>query len=1631
MKKIVNRIIAFCLTFILLLVPLLSYGGGKGGTKAQSGGHAYEYGYAVTGGFSGVTEEDSNGETWYRASAASLQQEHWYVPEGDSVKLKLSSVNASGTLNWNGDNKSYSATEALYVLASNDGALQSEVASGTLAVAGTEIAIQGGKKVGIYIRPEIDGMTAEQQNKTYYTLVATIEVTELNSDMLPDIYWVDSAGEKIETAYTKGDIQLAVATGGTMNSVSVIDGDNTMSTYNVMYGYVSGAQADTVSIDDVAEWKTDTDSITVDALGTGGADRKLTAFTTFAKQLMGNNYTCIAQRKAEILQTSDHTSPDVGGATLELQQRADDRGTWQKVNNCSGAGEYYADTATNPQYRFVLKGLSDGTGVGVDESKVVISLGSDSISMTKSASEGEYYTGVVTLPTKLTEIKIQATDKASNQSDEVSFGKIVGVDKTFQATCIIRDGKKNICSALPSDYKNENYFLELNAKSGYPFQTVKVTYENESGDICELYNDVNTIQRNVNTGLYELNKLVQLPSDILLNNNNQKIVLKDVTVVIEDTNGGKLRGASPLGTFNFDNVAPVVSDVKLLEKVSSPDGSETEREIPDNEIGDNTYCLNVNSNAEYRYRFTVEENGSGIAAIGCYSNAECTEPYEYTNARIYQTAGDPNYYCDIIDKTLVPEDVHEKLELWIMVTDEAGNKTKCELIPKLKRIDMKIRFGEIILKKDSGDEIKWQKAWDIKTNRAYKLYVQVSSGYAFDSSSIGIRRTEPGDEGDSISGTIVSGTNMQDPKTKRYGATLMFELPNDESVNEAYADMKVHVEDVRPEAVDGKTAEETLGQLVYDNTRPVLNIDGSLPPEWVKEYTLNYTIQSGTQSIETDLAEVRYKIDSGEWIELEIGAGNPSEENFLELEIPESKTTSGTKVTFYAEDAAGNALPNDDNSVVVHVDKTKPQVGSPMIEGADAKVPMSGAPVIKADIKDNLSLDKAWMTIEYPDGRVRTKSVSYDTTGNDITRYIDYELEADNEGKAADGTYTVTVYAKDKAGNQAEEKALEFKVDNTKPVVGAEIISGMAGGKALRPDGTDMYYNSDVGVQLSCRDENIEAIYVTDNGQDVNGSVEWNGGIGALALSGEGRHVVKIYACDRAGNVSEERQVEFIIDKSVPVLSLFLNGMPYTEDQGMLYLGGDAAVGVTVADMTVDVNDLNYQVVQTRPDMPTTTSVYLRTAANSMTFYEEAEYALNFFAVDMASNQGATRTVRFRIDRTAPELGISGVAGNGMSSDATTVRCSMREAFWHDAQGTVTIYRRAGDGSSETLYKTIDITPTAYETIVSETLTETGEYRIEFEASDRIGHRTTASRTFIVDREAPSITLTGVKNYDVTDKTIEFHSEIGDEFYSSKTVTIEGTRTDINGKVNTISFAGFNQRGNPTIIDETFSEDGIYDITLSATDAAGNVRTTSVHFTIDKTKPQIGSLEQYDGTVLTAFHWDTALDELVSDLTVCDVHMYLNGSEYDGVSKIDDGSYTLLITAEDELGHYSEASVSFILDTKAPVFIVTGVEDGEAKEEAYSIDISLQLEEDMLTLVTLNDKIVTISNNTAHIDVEEEGSYTLYMKASDAAGNEAEKTIQFRFGAEVNMLLWIIIICAVLAVGIILFIVLKRKRDRE
>ena len=649
-----------------------------------------------------------------------------------------------------------------------------------------------------------------------------------------------------------------------------------------------------------------------------------------------------------------------------------------------------------------------------------------------------------------------------------------------------------------------------------------------------------------------------------------------------------------------------------------------------------------------------------------------------------------------------------------------------------------------------------------------------------------------------------------------------------------------------------------------------------------------------------------------------------------------------------------------------------------------------------------------------------------------------------------DGFYTVTYTVTDKAGNSTT-KEIGFTVDNTAPANNLYVTTANPAKVDAYPNNYvnvlyvftehesqenyryGQYYNSDVTIELNYFDYNLNSVYVTDGETELSPTWTENNGYGkaTVTISSEGYHDIKIWTDDLAGNTTDDtdigKRIRFTIDKTAPVISTTLNGAGYAEGSGVRYLTTNGTVGVTVSDKNIDTSDLKRIYKITPPGGATKTSESY-VSEGSETYAEEADYEVQYVAVDKAGNTSTMRTVQFRVDKTAPQLSISNV-GTSTTAGAVNVSFNVKEAFYWDMNAvTIKIYKKK-DGSGEVLEKTIDMKPKSANDATSYTFTDDAEYRIEFTAEDKCGNKANTDYTFIKDGTAPRIVLSGVGNYDMTDKNVELMITVDEDFYTSNKVTLKGTRTDIEGKKNPITFNDFNpNRTKISEMKQLFDKDGIYDIEVTSTDKAGNSSSKKVHFTIDTEAPKIGDLSKYDGVKLREFKWDVDLDKLVTDLTVCDIGLYLDGVEYDGVSPIEDGSHVLKVVAVDEMGHKSEKEVTFILDSKGPNIIVSNVEDQDLFYEAREIGVSVQLDEDVLDNVTLNGKTIAVNDNQATMNIDKKGDYTLEAMAHDEAGNEASVKLTFTYGSETSIW-WIIAIAggAILLLLILLIIIKKKK----
>ncbi len=1318
--------------------------------------------------------------------------------------------------------------------------------------------------------------------------------------------------------------------------------------------------------------------------------------------------------------SNDTQAPDISCEVSAVAYQDEGSLDYKEIQNrFIDENNVYYGVSEKYQYRVTVEDpVRDGEDTSGIKS-VTATLNSESLTVTHLDSSNVYTIELTKQQATGDVVTVTAVDNKGNSKDYTCLIKIKQATEGTQVTDVTfadDDSWNGLTENKILSHLTAKKQIKVTLESDKQITAVKLT------DGTKEFNaDAVACSEPSTTRVYTVTANISIPTDLETSELLNALEVKAYDGGSEVT----ITGTKQLKNILYDAKAPVISNPKL-EK--STDNGTTWAEVG-SAVGD-LGSIVTELNTIYRYAVTVVDAAGESGVQDVYVTP--TDKFTHTTGNTYVY----NIPSDQL-KVDIPYSVA------VTASDKAGNVSDSLPLRGVTKIDDTLRVDRCVIIDAAGNDVTSDVLAGKNTNKKYQLEVTASSAYV-------VKKFEliAGGTNDQ-SMDIDPSANNQDATSHRYSVTIRFDLPAKTDINALLEGMYLNVTDGNAKTIryPGNTS-NTLGTILYDRTNPTVSVNEANDSTWYKEYTINYTITSGDNGVESPLANASYSLagSKANVTDKEITLNGTQTSVNGTIAIPESAGITGTSLVFNAQDASENLLPN--NLYKIKVDKTNPKAELTVNGRTNITQPLDGEVLIKTAVSDNLTINQATITVKGPYTDVTTTLCGAKELSN-VSQENSFTLDNLIGKKAADGDYTVTVNVSDKAGN-IDSKTMKFRVDNTIPVVTAKISGGTTAGKqpGKNFDGTvcDYFYRSNVTVELTYEDENIAAsgVRVTDNNNVVN--VTWqrigtsNKYQGSYVSTGMGAHVIKINAQDNAGNNAVEKQVVFIKDTEAPNITAVINGgMVYSENMGVVDLTSDATVAFSVNDANEDVHDFNYQLIKKVPDQLPVTADVLKTDNRVFGYTDEADYQVKVYSVDKAGNRSAERNVQFRVDKTAPELQITGTASGSTLNAGTTLTFSMTEAFWWDASGTITITRKANDSVAEAAYKTIDFKPTARVTTMTETLSETGEYQVTFTGKDRVGHTAeAASYTVRIDTGKPIITLSGVSNNDKTTKQVEFQAQIEEDFYLTKSVSIQATRTYLDPtsykeKTEDLQITGYNPTAATTLIRNTFTEDGIYKIQVTCKDAAGNEDTQEVSFTIDKTKPVIDPkvMSAYEGT-LTSFAWDYDLNDIIYDLTVCDAHMYLNGSEYDGTSEIEDGAYELKITAEDELGNVTEETVNFNLDTKAPTFIVTGVEDGEIKNEQYDINVSLQLDEDTLDEVTLNGSPVEIKDNAAAITVTEKSDYKLTMKAHDDAGNEAEQTISFTYGEKSHVLLYVLIGVGVLVVlggGIAIILAAKKKKN--
>ena len=742
-----------------------------------------------------------------------------------------------------------------------------------------------------------------------------------------------------------------------------------------------------------------------------------------------------------------------------------------------------------------------------------------------------------------------------------------------------------------------------------------------------------------------------------------------------------------------------------------------------------------------------------------------------------------------------------------------------------------------------------------------------------------------------------------------------------------------------------------------------------------------------------------------------------------------------------AIDEAGNKYTEDIHFVI---DSVKPEIS---ITGVTNNTYYDNGQTVTIYVKEeNFNQDKVDITA------VKNDSGEEISFGNDWKRAADGRWVITKEF-AADGEYTITVNARDDAGNKADTKTVTFTIDNINPEISVEGVEN------------DQNYKSATAV-IKVHDTNIDLgqteLIVTKGGKPYDvGKLKLVDGSTSTAMLTyhfieEGAYTIRLKTTDKAGRTTGlEEDISFIIDSTAPVVTI--DGA-----ENGSYNPKNVLVTISVYEHNFRTNTVDIEVTRNGAiytDFPV--ERWKNSGQTSQLIYdftEDGHYTIKVTSIDKAGNGPVTSTLTFTVDKTTPVIDITGVDNGEHYNVNKTVTMTILDTNLDINNVTVT-----KDGQS---YNAGNFQVSGDKATLIHTFTAEGEYDIAVEAIDKAGNTNTKTMNFTIDKTAPVITpYMGAENRIIQDGeyinkmfTPRFALDVKEDRIVSVILNGEnvtgaipaitadgeyeftvvardkaGNQTEINFsfvldvtmpklEISGVVDGYFNEDVTPRVkySDENLDEVNTYvtlngkpfksgtkleyeqDYVLKAhiVDLAGNVTARTIVFTIDKTSPTIRFMEPISEQYFNA---SVIPDLIIEDMSSYNIiSMTLNGEPYEiGREITTEGKHVLYFEVKDAAGNIKQLTVEFIIDLTPPKFLYEGVEKDEVYYEPVAVKLILDNPLDMIQKITVNGELfygeVTERDGEkfVRIPVVDIGEYEIHAFAVDEAGNKAEIILPF------------------------------------
>lgn len=651
-----------------------------------------------------------------------------------------------------------------------------------------------------------------------------------------------------------------------------------------------------------------------------------------------------------------------------------------------------------------------------------------------------------------------------------------------------------------------------------------------------------------------------------------------------------------------------------------------------------------------------------------------------------------------------------------------------------------------------------------------------------------------------------------------------------------------------------------------------------------------------------------------------------------------------------------------------------------------------------------------------------------------------------------EGLYRLQLAVTDKAQNQAEEEVVHFTIDKTTPITSITNIIDQ-----------EFYSSNQAVtfsvVEKNFLSNNV-SFTVMRNGTDYTDHVNKKVGEKWMNKSEEavitynfeedGFYTVNLRAIDAAGNQVDEIIKSFTIDAAYP--NIVIDGVEqdkhYDQDREMEIKIRDDSFETNKVAVTRDGKEYHVG------EFDITKVLFGDSTANlTHTFKEEGEYTISVESIDKSGNQ-STKEITFTIDKTKPTIELGKdiapfITSKAINEQGVTKLIPITVTELNLKDKAIQITRTGVDGIEKT-FKASDIgkweqvNETAYRFMIKDTFFAVdGDYTITINVEDKAGQTVKDSLQFTVDNSKPTIKLSKIDTFN--EKAVTQNIQVDEYNYRSNDVTINIYKENSNGKFVAYNHSALSKWGNnkeSSSLDFKFEKDGKYKVEVKAEDAAGNKATTQSNtFTVDTITPELSLSGVREGV-----HYNTnkKVSVAVTDQNINPTNTKLSVTRlnhssgkmtpYDTATKLNfnqtsaswaytfstdqEGTYEVKISATDKAGNKADAKkVKFTIDKTAPMLFANNVKDNAfystSKRVGFLIDETNYQENSAKFTVQKDGKDITPTVegskgsdwkyaskiSSLNYNFNQEGSYTINMRARDAAGNNA-KSVQKTFAID-------------------------------